>query len=157
MSTYEEGNIFLGFGRFSSFREHLDNTRPVNVQLIEEGEAGGHGIVYKTAAIICSQSQSKTREIYYHLWQVAQWQEVGGEVLSKRHENRADSGLKLTQSLLSNFKIIPAVIATPKDLKIMQGTNDLLDYNQEADLFYLITDTKNGTISDPAHLQISDT
>lgn len=136
-------NIFISFGKFSEFRKHLDKTQPVNIQSIIEGERGNvPGFVYQKAVIICGQLQIQTGEVFCHYWPTAEWQESGGEPLGERHDNRCDSAYQLTLSLLSDFTIRPAVILIPKDIKPLIGSNDLLVYQKDTDIFSLAAQIK---------------
>lgn len=125
---------FVGIGEFSEFLKALDKNHAVNCLNIDISDSGKHGLSFNRSVIVTSQVQD-SNEVLYHYWPVAAWQAIGDQPMGEVHSERTKLAYQLTLKLLAGYTVRPALVAMPKTLAYLHGTNDLLEYHKEDDTF----------------------
>ena len=136
--------FYLGFDTLEAFAHHLsDEQKPVYLTLtritqVETPFSNGRYTYRITAA------QIQGNHVHYWLRDVAIANFSGGEIITA-HQDRcktAESAVAVVRAFLKEggVTLIPAVLAMPEGVRLMEGGADCMGYDTETKLFFLKPD-----------------
>lgn len=136
--------MYIGYTTLSGLLQELTVKDLIYVGLIEESQPTQAGS-WMIEAIVSS-------PFFHDLGAVVRYCAIpmgrtvcyAGEPLLEEREKltrRAESGLEAIKSLLDNNGLAyhPAIVSMPRDLRIMHGEADLLIYDNEKDVFRVVS------------------
>lgn len=137
--------LYVGYGSSEAFMRDRPAECRVNVDTITEQSSGGqYGLGHAYTWLLLSYHEQGTDEVSYLQVKIDGWQTVHGEPFAQDeagaiavHRRRADSALGAATDWLTS-QAVPyrrAVIAMPRDLKILEGDASWLQYHKEGDEF----------------------
>lgn len=138
---------FVGFGRSSDWLTEVDRSLPVNAECVEEaGRAGKYGMSVTSVQIVVSQVNNG--EVLYFMCQVDEYVTINGQIMGsgkeeESHQRRAKTAYDLTLAWLSAARIYTrkAIIATPKNYKMLRGVQTYMKYDKESDSYVPVTNS----------------
>ena len=133
--------LFIGYGSLEGLLDSHPTGAPVFISLNEEqGQPGQYGIALHTFALIVS--DIRDGHARYCRIVLGRVQTINGEVFDtgsrERTRQRALSAYRLIEEYIitrHGFTVESAMIAMPRDLKLLDGWADFLRYDKEADRF----------------------
>ena len=133
--------LFIGYGSLEGLLDTHPADAPVFLSLNEEqGPPGQYGIALHTLALTVS--DIRDGHARYCRMVVGRVQAIGGEAFDtgsrERTRQRALSAYRLIEEYIitrHGFTVESAMIAMPRDLKLLDGWADFLRYDKEADRF----------------------
>jgi hypothetical protein len=137
---------FIGFGTLEDWLAAIESSQPVNADcIVEPGASDRHGVAVCTQAIVCSQVTERG-EVLYARVPVGRYQAFAGETRAlfepERHAARALAAWTVAQAWLSdqNLTIRRAVVAMPRNLKLLDGHCAFMRYDQAADSYVRVAE-----------------
>lgn len=132
---------FIGYGSLEGLLDTHPTGTPVFISLNEEqGQPGQYGIALHTFALTVS--DIRDGHARYCRMVLGRVQMINGESFDtgsrERTRRRALSAYQLVEEYIitrHGFTIESAMIAMPRDLKLLDGRADFLRYDKEADRF----------------------
>lgn len=138
---------FVGFSSTTDWLAAIDTYMPVNADVVTMQDPSSHaGLTHATTYMILSQHQGGEdfSEILYCQVMVDRFEMVNGEPLEApaeagRHEQRSTSAQVVMVAWLEQhqLKFRRAVLAAPKDLRMLEGNADFLRYDKEHGVYVL--------------------
>ncbi len=133
--------LFIGYGSLEGLLDSHPTGAPVFISLNEEqGQPGQYGVALHTFALIVS--DIRDGHARYCRIVLGRVQTINGEVFDtgsrERTRQRALSAYRLIEEYIitrHGFTVESAMIAMPRDLKLLDGWADFLRYDKEADRF----------------------
>lgn len=132
---------FVGFGSAAEWKSAINQERQVNVAVITEiGPTNKMGLASGTSYLVLSQLRDD--EVLYLLVPVTRFQAMGGRPFERevdQHARRGETAQAIAVAWLDRAGIPhrTAVMATPRNLKLMEGTAEFLHYDKEADSYVM--------------------
>jgi hypothetical protein len=133
---------FIGFGTLEKFLKAIDLTKPVNADsIVIPGKSGVSGIALNEQAIIVSQANQD--EILYCNIIISRYQSLAGSSLplspseERIYQERAESAWQIVKQVMeeAGAKVREALLATPQNLRTLDGSADCLKYNKTTGLY----------------------
>ncbi len=133
--------LFIGYGSLEGLLDSHPTGAPVFISLNEEqGQPGQYGVALHTFALMVS--DIRDGHARYCRMVLGRVQTIGGEAFDtgsrERTRRRALSAYRLIEEYIitkHGFAVESAMIALPRDLKLLDGWADFLRYDKEADRF----------------------
>jgi len=133
--------LFIGYGSLEGLLDSHPTGAPVFISLNEEqGQPRQYGVALHTFALIVS--DIRDGHARYCRIVLGRVQTINGEVFDtgsrERTRQRALSAYRLIEEYIitrHGFTVESAMIAMPRDLKLLDGWADFLRYDKEADRF----------------------
>jgi hypothetical protein len=131
---------FIGYARLEEWAEAISILDPVYACLIVDSEAGPLDIRNDHYFIHCAQPRGDT--VHYFRTKVALVQRVNDVFLNEDHERRlerARQAWEIVREWLQErgFAVREALVAYPRDLKLLEGEAGFMGYDKERGYFML--------------------